>query len=117
MPSAGPHNDLDAAVAGPADLPQAQSLVEGVRAEVRRYKRKIDRRLRGFIQEGIEDGTIARCDPMIAAFSIAGALNWICHWYEPDGAMSPEEIASQFARTLSQGIIRRNSLKSKESTQ
>jgi AcrR family transcriptional regulator len=76
-------------------------------AEVRTYKRKIDRRLRSFIQEGIEDGSIAPCDPKIAAFSIAGALNWICMWYEPSGAMSPEEIATQFARTLTQGLVSR----------
>ena len=74
------------------------------RAEVRNYKREIDRRLRSFIQEGITDGSIAPCDPKIAAFSIAGALNWICMWYEPDGALSPEEIASQFARTLTRGL-------------
>lgn len=72
--------------------------------EVRNYKRKIDRRLRSFIQEGIDDGTITPCDPKLAAFSIAGALNWICHWYEPEGALSPEEIANQFARTLTQGL-------------
>lgn len=72
--------------------------------EVRAYKRKIDRRLRSFIQEGIEDGSIAPCDAKIAAFSIAGALNWICHWYEPEGALSAEEIATQFARTLTRGL-------------
>ncbi len=43
------------------------------RGEVRTYKRKIDRRLRSFIQEGIEDSSIAPCDAKIAAFSIAGA--------------------------------------------
>lgn len=74
------------------------------RREVRTHKRKIDRRLRSFIQEGIEDGSIVSCDPKIAAFSIAGAVNWICMWYEPDGALSPEEIASQFARTLTRGL-------------
>jgi hypothetical protein len=74
---------------------------------VRTYKRKIDRRLRGFIQEGIEDGSIAQCDAKIAAFSIAGALNWICTWYEPEGALPPQEIASQFARTLTQGLVAR----------
>ena len=73
-------------------------------AEVRKYKRKIDRRLRGFLQEGIGDGSIAACDPKLAAFAIAGALNWICIWYEPDGPKSPEEIAAQFARTLTQGL-------------
>jgi AcrR family transcriptional regulator len=75
-------------------------------AEVRTYKRKIDRRLRSFIQEGIEDGSITPCDPKIAAFSIAGAVNWICMWYEPEGALSAEEIAAQFARTLTQGLAR-----------
>ncbi len=75
--------------------------------EVRTYKRKIDRRLRSFIQEGIRDGSIAPCDPKIAAFSIAGAVNWICMWYEPAGPLTAEEIASQFARTLTQGLARR----------
>jgi len=76
-------------------------------SEVRKYKRKIDRRLRGFIQDGINDGSITPCDPKIAAFSIAGALNWICMWYEPQGALTAEEIASQFARTLTQGLVHR----------
>jgi AcrR family transcriptional regulator len=75
--------------------------------EVRKCKRRVDRRLRSFIQEGVRDGSIAPCDPKIAAFSIAGAVNWICMWYEPEGALSPEEIASQFARTLTQGLARR----------
>ena len=82
-------------------------LTADARAEVRTYKRKIDRRLRSFIQEGIDDRSIAPCDTKIAAFSIAGALNWICMWYEPDGALSPEEIAGQFARTLTQGLVAR----------
>jgi AcrR family transcriptional regulator len=77
------------------------------RAEVRDYKRKIDRRLRSFVQEGIEDGSITRCDAKLAAFSIAGAVNWICMWYEPEGPLSAEEIASQFARTLTEGLARR----------
>jgi hypothetical protein len=73
--------------------------------EVRAYKRKIDRRLRGFIQEGIADGSITPCDVKIAAFSIAGALNWICIWYEPEGPLSAAEIAEQFSRTLTRGLV------------
>ena len=72
--------------------------------EVRGYKRKIDRRLRAFIQDGIGDGSIAPCDPKLATFAIAGALNWICIWYEPEGPLSPEEIATQFAQTLTRGL-------------
>ena len=77
------------------------------RAEIRSYKRKIDRRLRSFIQDGIDDGSITRCDPKIAAFSIAGAVNWICMWYEPNGPLPAKKIASQFARTLTEGLVRR----------
>jgi AcrR family transcriptional regulator len=77
------------------------------RTEVRKQKKRIDRRLRSFIQEGIDDGSIAPCDPKIAAFSIAGAVNWICMWYEPEGSLSTEEIATQFARTLTQGLAKK----------
>lgn len=75
--------------------------------EVRAYKRKIDRRLRAFIQEGIADRSMLPCDPKIAAFTIAGALNWICIWYEPEGPLTPEQIAAEFARTLTQGLAAR----------
>ena len=81
-------------------------LSSAARAEVRAYKRKIDRRLRSFLQEGFEDGSITPCDPKITAFSIAGALNWICMWYEPDGALSADEIGAQFAQTFMQGLAR-----------
>jgi AcrR family transcriptional regulator len=72
--------------------------------DVRNYKRKIDRRLRTFIQDGIGDGSIAPCDPKLAAFAIAGALNWICVWYEPKGPLSPEEIAAQYVQSLTRGL-------------
>jgi AcrR family transcriptional regulator len=81
-------------------------LSELARAEVRAHKRKIDMRLRSFIQEGIADGSITPCDPKLAAFSIAGSVNWICMWYQAKGARSPEEIATHFARTLTQGLAR-----------
>jgi AcrR family transcriptional regulator len=74
------------------------------RLEVRRYKRRIDRGLRALIREGIADGSIAPCDPKMATFAIAGAVNWMCMWYRPDGALSAEEIASQFAHTLTRGL-------------
>jgi AcrR family transcriptional regulator len=73
-------------------------------ADVRKYKRKIDRRLRGLLQEGLADGSIAPCDPKLAAFAIAGALNWICIWYQAKGPNSPEEIAAHFVRTLTLGL-------------
>lgn len=77
------------------------------RAEVRSYKREIDRRLRSLIQEGIDDGSIAPADPKLAGFAIAGALNWICIWYRPGGPLSAEEIAETYAKLLTQGLANR----------
>ena len=65
-----------------------------------------DRSLRAFLEEGVADGSIEPCDSKIAAFAIAGAVNWICMWYQPEGALAPRDVAAQFARTLTRGVAR-----------
>lgn len=81
------------------------------RAEVRAYKRDVDLCLRSFIQEGINDGTIRPCDVKITAFSIAGAVNSLAHWFKPDAELSAEEVAAAFAKTLTEGIANRRATK------
>ena len=77
------------------------------RAEVRAYKRDVDRYLRSFIREGINDGSIRSCDVKIAAFSIAGAVNSLAHWFKPDADLSAGQVAAAFAKTLTEGIANR----------
>jgi AcrR family transcriptional regulator len=91
-------------------LDDAELSSEG-RTEIRGYKRGIDRRLRSLIKEGIADGSIVPCDPRLAAFSIAGALNWVCTWYDKRGPLSAAEIASGLAETLTQGLVNREKVK------
>lgn len=86
-------------------------LSRDARAEIRSYKREIDHRLRTFIQQGIDDGSIRPCDPKLTAFSIAGAVNWTCMWYQPSGSMSQEDIAESFVVTFTSGL--RNTTSSK----
>ncbi len=76
------------------------------RAEVRKYKREIDGRLRRLIEDGIADYSISPCDSKIAGFAIAGAVNWIGTWYAPEGPLAADEIAAHFARLLTEGIKR-----------
>jgi len=83
-------------------------LSEASRKEFRKLKRKIDRLIRSLIQEGVEDGSIARCDIKMTAFAIAGALNWIAKWYSPDGAQTAEEVADAIVALL-QGLLTRRS--------
>lgn len=74
------------------------------RREFRSLKRQIDRIIRGVIEDGVQDGTIAPTDPRVAAFTIAGALNWIARWYDPRGKLTAEEIAEQTVATLVRGL-------------
>lgn len=78
---------------------------------VRAAKRGIDQTFRRFIAEGVADGSIKPCDPKLTAFAIAGSLNWIGHWYQRDGALSPEAIADEFAMRLTEGLATRSTKK------
>jgi AcrR family transcriptional regulator len=82
-----------------------RDLAEKNQRIVRNAKRSIDRTFRGYIADGIADGSIAPCDPKLTAFAIAGSLNWIGHWYRPGGALSAEAVAADFATRLTEGLI------------
>lgn len=75
-----------------------------MRGEIREIKSVIDRRFRTYVEEGIREGEIADCDSKMAAFTIAGALNGIARWYQPNGPLSPSEIAETTVNTLVAGL-------------
>jgi len=84
-----------------------EALVPESRERFRELKRQIDTDLRGLISEGIADGSLAPCDPKIAAFTIAGALNWPARWHDPAGSESPEGLARQMIDLLGLGFLPR----------
>ncbi|SEC49171.1 transcriptional regulator, TetR family [Rhizobiales bacterium GAS191] len=77
------------------------------RAKVRKAKRRYDAAFRTYIAQGVADGSISRCDPKLATLAIAGALNWIGHWYQPGGELSAAAIADEFALRLTEGLAAR----------
>jgi AcrR family transcriptional regulator len=83
-------------------------LSPAARREVRTLKRRIDASIREYIEDGMTDGSIAACNPKLAAFAAAGAINWIGTWYRPEGGMTGDEIASGFAELLTRGLASRN---------
>lgn len=91
-----------------------RELSQKARKEVRGYKREVDRGLRAFLEEGVADGTICPCDIRLTAFSLAGAVNSLVHWFNPEGALKPETVAAEFVKTLIGGIatpVRRRDLR------
>lgn len=84
-----------------------EEVPEPARGELRRMKSEIDLAFRRLVAQGVEEGSLAPCDPKMTAFVIAGALSWIGRWYQPEGAHTPEEIAQQCIETLLGGVLAR----------
>jgi hypothetical protein len=89
-----------------------QDLSAAMSKKVRALKSEIDQGLRRLIAEGAADGSIRKCDPKIAAFALAGALNWIAYWYRADKPLSASEIAQQFLELFQLGLEPRNKRRS-----
>lgn len=62
---------------------------------------------RDLIQEGMQNGVFCCADPAMASRALLGVLNWTITWYSPDGPLSPEDIATQFADLFLFGLITR----------
>lgn len=84
-----------------------QDLSPAMSARIKALKSEIDQRIRGLIKEGIKDGSILACDPKMTAFAIAGALNWISHWYHSDASLNPAEIGEAFSQVFANALMPR----------
>ena len=84
-----------------------QDLGPEMRRQINALKSEIDQGIRGLLRAGMADGSIGPCDPKLTAFALAGALNWIAHWYRPDEASSAQEIADAFVTIFEQGLVPR----------
>jgi AcrR family transcriptional regulator len=73
-------------------------------SQVKALKSEIDQGIRRLLREGREDGSIRDVDPKMTAFALAGALNWIAHWYRSDAPLSADEIADRFVAIFVEGL-------------
>lgn len=74
------------------------------RRQLRRIKAALDQEIRHLITQGIDEGSIAPCDPKLAAFTLMGALSWIGRWYDPKGELSAQDIAQQCCGLILRGL-------------
>lgn len=81
-----------------------QDLSPAMSKKIKALKSEIDQGIRGLIKAGIADGSVRDCDAKIAAFAIAGALNWIAHWYRSDDSLSAEQIAERVLQLFELGL-------------
>lgn len=70
----------------------------------RALKREIDIAMRSMLADAVEDRSIGPIDVKMAAFTIAGALNWPARWQEQGGPLKASEISKAMVDILMRGL-------------
>ena len=88
-----------------------QDLSPQMSQHIKALKSQIDLGIRQLITDGMRDGSIRVEDPKMTAFAMAGALNWIAHWYRDNRPLTAQQIADTFVRIFENGIVPRGTAK------
>ncbi len=61
-------------------------------------------RFKRIIQQGIDKGEFIHVDTKLAVMTLFSSLNWMPHWYDPQGVIDPESLGNQLADMLIIGL-------------
>lgn len=86
-----------------AIMSEIPSLEAAHRDEVLELSREHSAAFEALIEEGIADGSIAKCDVRMTGNAIMGAINWVPKWYHGDESVAAQ-IVAEFPRILSSGL-------------
>ena len=67
-------------------------------------RHRYEKRFVEILKEGIRRKEFLPIDEKFVVLTILSSLNWIPHWYKPEGKLSPEEIGRQLSEVLINGI-------------
>jgi AcrR family transcriptional regulator len=76
------------------------------RSRIGMHRRRFDARIRALVADAVNDGSIRKCDPKIATFTILGSLNWIGQWHRADGPLPAERLAREIVDQAFAGLDR-----------
>lgn len=85
-------------------LSDLNDLVPEQREAIQARRRQFDAVFRGFVKEGIADGTIRECDPMLAVAWFMGSVNTIPRWFNAQGRLSGAEVAEAYTELITRGL-------------
>jgi AcrR family transcriptional regulator len=91
-------------VEGSAAHLEVDALPPRLRAQIVTKRDRYERGVRALVAQGIRAGALAAADATVATRAFLGALNWTAHWYRPDGARKPAEIADLVADFVVAGL-------------
>lgn len=85
-------------------LEEWTALEEPRRSEVKDLRDRYEELWDGIIREGIAGGDLREVEPTVARLLVLSAANWTYTWYDPEGTMTPKEIADRFTDLLLGGL-------------
>jgi len=68
------------------------------------------RKVLGFFETGLQDGTIAKCNPQYAARVIWGSMAFLAKWFDRHGKLNVDELADTYVHVLADGVAAREEL-------
>ena len=61
-------------------------------------------RFKKIIAKGIASGEFVKVDTKLAVMTLFSSLNWMPHWYDPEGIIDPIQLGNQLADMLIEGL-------------
>jgi len=84
---------------------EKKSLQAKLRDGVQAAETEIFRRYRDVLGRCQNEGSVRRVHLATATFAILGQINWLYHWYKPEGNLTTGELAEEVLTLLFQGLL------------
>lgn len=81
-----------------------RNLSDPYKSEFLRLRNKYENGLLKILEEGEKEGVFNEVNNKFAMLTILSSLNWIVEWYNPEGEMSPTEIADKLSEFILTGL-------------
>jgi AcrR family transcriptional regulator len=86
---------------------ELRSLTNDYLKEIQSMRRAYEERWIEVLERGMASGQFRRCDPKLTMYGLLAAGQTVSRWYEPNGRMSAEEIATTLTETALSGLLSR----------
>jgi TetR/AcrR family transcriptional regulator, cholesterol catabolism regulator len=63
------------------------------------YRSEVGGHFKKIIEQGITEGVFRKADVTLQFFAVLGMCNWMTQWYDAEGRLSSEQIATFFSDT------------------
>ncbi|KKE79806.1 TetR/AcrR family transcriptional regulator [Bacilli bacterium] len=84
---------------------ELRHLSEGNIEKIKEIRKQFYLNVEAVIKAGIEQGEFRKADrPDMLAYGVLGIVNWSYNWYNPEGDVSPSELAKIYANVILKGI-------------